>query len=548
MQKKSLLTTFSFYAITALISVIVIFGTLIIVLIISDIEESEALLEQNILSYTSELQQPFDELSYAFENAQLSFYNKVNHILDKTTEYLLNDYDLFDRGKISSIDSLNESFKLYPVSSYEGYFILDEDGDVIYDETGLLDGNITEMIDDAGEKVYSSELLPQNVSDFHFSSSWMKSNGLETYYASFKKLNKHYYIGLLTSKSNTIEIYKSEYISKFRIASELQSSRYHILDFDGQIVLGNVSLTKPEISDLIENRNINQIMHMNHAMYGEFYYQIFPELEWIIINQDHFLTDFNLLINDHIGSRNVQLIFMIHLVVFMICAIILSFAFMSKRTKRKLDHQIDILNASVISNTLIGDNNILYSEFMKVVQAFNKLMRGKEKVLTTKEKTDEEDHNKSYFMKVIKYQFIDSHLLDPIENFNLKPLIHECLDNMKLADSVFKAEIICEQDIKMNQNKALIQGLVRFFVTNLIFNTGFLEENTITIEIYADERNVNLSFVRNVNKKYLTYENIIYDLFEEIDDVIMSTLGGSFDYSNYKHGDRKLTVQCPLVK
>ena len=110
-----------------------------------------------------------------------------------------------------------------------------------------------------------------------------------------------------------------------------------------------------------------------------------------------------------------------------------------------------------------------------------------------------------------------------------------------------RTEKVYEQDINMNQNKALIHGLIRFFVTNLIFNTGFLKEDNITIEVYADDGNVNRSFVRNANKNHQTYDDIIYNVFEEIDDVIMFSLGGSFDYANYKHADRKLIIQCPVA-
>ncbi|MBI9011180.1 MAG: hypothetical protein JEZ08_03050 [Clostridiales bacterium] len=547
MQKKSLLTTFSFSAITTLIGIVVLFGTIMMAFIIRDIEKSEELLDQSISSYKSELELPLDELSSFFENAQVYFYKQVNQTLDMTIEYLLNNYDLFERGNISSILLVEDALKLYPESLYDGYFILSKNGDIILDETGFLAGNLTEMMDDSGEKVFSSELNVQNVSEFHFSSSWMTSNDLETYYASFKELNNNYYIGLLTNKKNTVETYKKEYISRFKNISELHLSRFHIIDLNGQVILGNITLSKSEIDDLLESRSVDRITELNHATYGSLYYQIFPELNWIIINQDYFMNNMSLMISNTIVKRNTQLIFLIHLVVLIISGIILAFAILSKRTKKKLDHQFNILNKSIISNSSVEENNILYSEFKRVAQVFNKLTRAKENAIVTKEKIYEEDQNKSYFMKMIKHQLVDSHLLNSNENFNLKPLIYECMESMKLENSVFKADIICEQDIKMNQNKALIQGLIYFFVSNLIFNTGFLKENNITIEVCADNENVNLSFVRNVNKRSQPYKHIIYNVFEEIDDVIIFNLGGSFDYSNYEHADSKLIIQFPLV-
>lgn len=547
MQKKSLLTTFSISAISAIIGIVVLLGTLMVVFMINDIEEAEELIEESILSYKTDLQVPFDELSEMFEENQMTYYDDVDKLLDLTKDYLLKTSGLLDKDDMLNSSLIMKQLNLLPESPHEGYFVLNNDGDVIVDETGFLKGNLTELEDDAGEQVFSYALESINISGVHFSSSWENMNELETYYASLKKLNNDYYIGLMTSKDILVEMYKNYYISKLQSVTNMQSTSYTILTLEGNLILGNINFTKADIDQLIEDSSVGEIICLEHEIYGNMFYQVYPELNWIVINQNRLLTKVNRFLNEEIDSRNFQLMVVIHLVFVVVVLMIVGFAVLSFKVRKKIEYQIDVINISVKEKNLITDTDIQYQEFKQVVKVFNKLIKAKEYTISSKEKNNEQECNQSYLMEMIKYQLIDSHLFALKEAFDLKQLMYESLESLKLENSVFKSEIICEQDIDMTQNKALLQGLVQFIVINLIVNSGYLEKNTITIEIYADDENAHLSFTRNVNKTQKTHEDIIYTLLEEIDEVIMSSIGGSLDYSNYDHADRKLIIHCPLV-
>jgi len=547
MQKKSLLTTFSISAISAIIGIVVLLGTVMVVFMINDIEEAEELIEESILSYQTDLQVPFDELSEKFDENQIGYYNQTSSMLDLTKEYLLKSDGLSDKDDMVNSSFIMRQLNLLPESPHEGFFVLNNDGDVIVDETGFLKGNLTDLVDDTGEKVFSYPLESKNISEISFSSSWENMNGLETYYASLKKLNEDYYIGLMTSKDAVMELYKNYHLLKFQSVTDMQSASYTILELEGKLILGNINFTKADIDQLIKDSSVGEVTYLEHETYGNIFYQVYPELNWIVINQNRLLTKIDQFLNEEIDRRNSQLVFIIHLVVVLVVLMIIGFAVLSQRVRKKIERQMDVLTISAKEKNLITEPDIQYQEFKQVVKVFNKLIKAKEYTISSKEKNNEQECNQSYLIKMIKYQLIDSNVLAKKESFDLKQLMYECLESLKLENSVFKAEIICEQDIDMTQNKTLIKGLVQFVVTNLIVNSGYLDKNTITIEIYADDENAHLSFTRNVNKNQKTHEDIIYDLLEEIDEVVMSSIGGSLDYTSYDQADRKLIIHCPLV-
>jgi len=548
MQKRSLLSIFSVSAVTTLIIVIVIMGTFNIAILVEDIDEAEDLFEISNQFFEEDLQIIFDDLAKVPDNNYISFYSNVNRYLDITINYLNRHTNIFDNGKLDGNYELKTSLNVIPDHFYGDYFIVNNAGDIILDETGFLEGNLLDIVDDSGDRVFGSDISLEDLRNINFSSSWLNNQEQTIYYASLKKLNDDYDIGLMTSRADAIETYKQMYIEHLNNISNFDSATYVVYNLSGEKVLGAFELPKSTVQEYIENRSIRALNRVEHEQFGILQYQVFPELDWLVIHQDNQLNQLRLLTRKEGDVRTKQLMWMFHLIFSLLVVVFVSFTVLSKRVRKKLDNQINTLNDSYINGKLVSDDDILFDEFGKVVQIFNRITKMKTSGTPNIEKPVKNDFDKAYLIKTIKSFLVDTYLDKSSEEFELKELITIALENMNIETSDFNVDIICDQEIVMFQNKLLIEGIMKFFVSNLIMNSGHLPNNMITIEIVADDNEVNISFTRNIIKKYESHADIVFNIFEELDEEIMSSLNGRLDYSNYEQSDRKLVIHCPLVK
>lgn len=530
-----------------MVVVIVIMGTFTIAILVEDIDEAEALFEKSNQFVEKSLQVVFDDLAKIPDIKHRSFFNKVNSSLDITIGYLNRHTKIFDKGKLDNNYDLKNSLNIIPEHFYGNYFIVNNAGDVVLDETGYLEGNLLEIVDDSGNRLFESDTKMEDLRDNNFSSSWLKDQEKTVFYAFLKKLNDNYNIGLMTSREEAIETYKKMYFEHLNDISNLESATYVVYNLRGDRLLGGFELTESVVEDYIKESSLGKLSHVEHEEFGILHYQVFLELDWLVIHQDRQLNQLRYLTKREGKARTKQLIWMFYLIFTLLVVIFVCFTVVSKTVKNKLNTQINSLNDSFLNGKLILDDDILFDEFGKVAQLFNKMIQKMTPMPSRIEKPIQNDSNKGFLIKTIKSHLVDAYEGNASESFELKELMSSSLEKMNVETSGFDIDIICDQEIIMFQNKVFLTGLIRFFVTNYVVNSGYLSTNTITIEIFADDSEVNISFTRNIIKKYESHADVVLNIFEELDEEIMSTLNGRLDYSNYVQADKKLVIHCPLV-
>ncbi len=537
MKKTRLLSLFARITLISFVSIIVIFGTLDIMFLIDDNSSIEELIKQSTAAYEDGISKPLNSFDSIQDDVRFGSYDYLEDYLMTTKEFLLNSETTYTH----TLESIE-------LSGSEGCFMINNDGDITYDTTNKLSGNIYNIKDVDGNLV--GELFSPKLTDdesYRFTSMFLTNGISNEYYSVIMRLDKENILGIMISSEEALDFYKDKNIELLEMIPSSNLASFDLLDFEGNVLAGDISLSMNQIKLMLESPD-EELPMIEHPDYGVMYFKVYPELEWILINRSQYISSYQKSYDNLRRKGEIRLSIFLHAVFATIIIIFIVFSRMLKSVRFKIQAQMTALNKAADSEYNIGEDDIKFEEFRKIVHIFNRIKR--HSVVTEPTDVDHSASNdyKSYFLSMIKRQLIDQLKDGVIEQFELNVLIEESLKKLYLENSDFDIEFIGDTDVMMTQNKTALSGFVQFCALNLLVNSKGSKVNLITVETIADHKNVYIKINKNIGKRDIkpTLEEL--DILESLAPIIELSLGGSLLLEHYSNEDRKIVLHLPILK
>ncbi|MCH4889906.1 hypothetical protein EZV73_20165 [Acidaminobacter sp. JC074] len=530
MKKKSILSMFILITVSSLSAIITIFGLLFLFDILSEskdleviIDQTELMLEEGI-GVTLDLEATIDEMVETYS------YEKMDNALDEVIASSSND-------KEALLLHLNSR------EFIDGIFILDKRGNILYSDLDDFKSNIHELRDDTGKRVgelFSEGLLKEH--SLKFSSTWLEDGVFEDYLSIIKMVEDNYYVGIYEKREHAIEYFKENVISSLNTIPDSELLQLIVYDYKGNAIRGHLDVDSDVLEQMIDEAS-DSIQRYNHPELGQMYYKTYPTLRWLVINKSEVLTNYVREYETLSKKKETRLCVMIHVIVSLLLVTIVFFILTYRKMRKKIDHQITSLSHAIQLDEHLSEDDIKFEEFNRIVKIVNQVKPVKP-IYEPKVKEIVVEENNIYVMKELFNQLILSNVHASYEHFDIKALIDKSVEGYDKENTSFNMDVTCDIDVILFQNKALLQGVLRFLVLNILFNSGKGKNNQLSIEVFSDEKQVLINVMRNTSSSSRVNED---DLISKLSECVELGLKGQLISSKYENSTKELTLKFPIV-
>jgi len=353
MKRKSLLSMFTTTTLSVFILITFLFGTVTIFILYGNLNQMELMVDNTRQTYEESSIQMLNSYGQLIDDYEVWQYDKLEVVINHTILHIDQD-----KAFVSIENAIEDDG--------HDYFILNKDGDILYDESGYFSGSIHDVIDDRGSVApYYSTSMSVYKFNAYFS---------DKYLVIIKPVSEDYLIGIVANGCECLSEFTNSTIMHFNNLPDLDNGRLSLIDFEGNNLVNGLTLSKSEVQ-MMKSKDGQQAFKMNTDKEGIVYYRIHPELKWILINKNNIINESYDANSERIELSRKNYIIAIHCVLLLIIIVLSLFFGLTRRMKKRIQHQMDALHGAVHLNKHLTEEDIKYKEFEKIVHYFNQIRR-----------------------------------------------------------------------------------------------------------------------------------------------------------------------------